>query len=276
VTGSRISGIKRLFAAGTLAAALTLTLTPQAAHAANSSTIPAPAAPDAAGVAAAHEVTTAPGTLDTLSRFFTRDGALTATGASGPASAPRIEGSVVAVYTLAPEFVAAKPGAGNVPIARQEFLASTAVAADGRKASVWTAPTARGWQVVNIAEGDDEARYTAAGASRIAGGVVFREPQVNAWYVQGGDRILPLNVEAERAIGTAGTSVRAYQARVHAAYADKLPGTRYDAKGLAGGYGSTDTTDENSFATAPVAAGAAGVLVALGSVGVAIRVRRRR
>ncbi|MYW01969.1 hypothetical protein GT354_27570, partial [Streptomyces sp. SID3343] len=90
------------------------------------------------------------------------------------------------------------------------------------------------------------------------------------------DRVLPLNAEAERAIGAAGTGVRAYQQRVHAAYADKLPGTRYDAKGLAGGYEPTGGADEDSFATAPVAATAAGVLVAVGSVGVAIRVRRRR
>ncbi|MYW02229.1 hypothetical protein GT354_28950, partial [Streptomyces sp. SID3343] len=199
-----MSAGRRLLAAGALAAAVTLTLTPQAAHAANSSSVPAPAAPDAASVGAAHDVSTAPGTLDTLSRFFTRDGALTAAGpsstASGPSStadvAPRIEGGVVPVYTLAPEFVAAESGRTEVPIARQEFLASTAVAADGRRASVWTARTASGWQVVNIAEGDDEARYTAAGASRLAGGVVFREPQINAWYVQGGDRVLPLNAEA--------------------------------------------------------------------------------
>ncbi|MFI6586268.1 hypothetical protein [Embleya sp. NPDC050493] len=267
-------GIKRLFAAGTLAAALTLTLTPQSAHAAS---VPAPSAPDAISVGAARDVVAAPGTLDTLSRFFARDGALAAADA-----APRIEGDVVAVYTLAPEFVAARPGARPVPIARQEFLAATVVAADGRKASVWTADTPRGRQVVNIADGDDEARYAAAGARLLAGGIVFREPQINAWYVQGGDRVLPLNADAKRAIGAAGTSVSAYRDRVHRAYADKLPGSGYDAKGLAGGFGPTDTgtgtarTADDPFGVGPTAIAAAGLLGVAGAGGVLVKVRRRR
>ncbi|MGC0416297.1 hypothetical protein [Embleya sp. AB8] len=264
-------GLKRLFAVGTIAAALTLTLTPQAAHAAS---VPAPPAPDAASVSAARDVAAAPGTLDTLARFFARDGALTATDA-----APRIDGSVVAVYTLSPEFVAARPGAWAVPIARPEFLAATAVSADGRRASVWTADTPRGRQVVNIAEGDDETRYAAAGARLSAGGVVFREPQINAWYVQGGDRVLPLNADAERAIGAGGTTVVAYQQRVHRAYADKLPGSAYDAKGLAGGYGPgagrTDTGDD-PFGVGPTALAAGGLLGVVGAGGVLVRVRRRR
>ncbi|WP_331766437.1 hypothetical protein [Embleya sp. NBC_00896] len=261
------SGIKRLFAVGALAAAL-VTLTPQAAHA---SSVPVPAAPDPASVSAARDAATAPSTLDTLSRFFARDGAL-----AGTAAAPRIEGTIVPVYTLAPEFVAAEPGKRSVPIARQEFFAGTAVAADGRKASVWTAHTARGWQVVNIADGDDELRYAAAGASRIAGGTVFREPQINAWYVQGGDRVLPLNVDAERAIGVDGTTVGAYRQRVHRAYADKLPGSRYDAKGLAGGYEPAARADDGPFAAGPTAVVAAGVLVTVGLAGITVRVGRRR
>ncbi|MFI1583631.1 hypothetical protein [Embleya sp. NPDC020630] len=266
--------IKRLFAAGTLAAALTVTLTPQAAHAAS---VPAPPAPDAASVSAARDVVAAPGTLDTLARFFARDGAL-----ATPDATPRIDGDVVAVYMLSPEFVAARPGAAAVPIARREFLAGTAVAADGRRASVWTADTAQGPQVVNIAEGDDEARYVATGARLAPGGVVFREPQINAWYVQSGDRVSPLNADAEHAIGAGGTTVAAYQRRVHRAYADKLPGSGYDAKGLAGGFGPTDPgaarsgSGDDPFGVAPTAFAAAGLLGVAGLGGVVVRVRRRR
>ncbi|MFE2871841.1 hypothetical protein [Embleya sp. NPDC059259] len=267
-------GIKRLFAAGTLAAALTLTLTPQAAHAAP---VPAPPAPDAISMGSARDVIAAPGTLDTLSRFFARDGALAAADA-----APRIEGDVVAVYTLAPEFVAARPGARPVPIARQEFLAATVVAADGRRASVWTADTPAGRQVVNIADGDDEARYAAAGASLSSGGIVFREPQINAWFVQSGDRVLPLNADAKRVVGAGGTSVSAYHDRVHRAYADKLPGSGYDAKGLAGGFGPNDTGSgtarpaDDPFGVGPTALAGVGLLGVAGVGGVLVTVRRRR
>ncbi|MEU0937679.1 hypothetical protein [Embleya sp. NPDC005971] len=267
-------GIKRLFAAGTLAAALTLTLTPQAAHAAP---VPAPPAPDAISMGSARDVIAAPGTLDTLSRFFARDGALAAADA-----APRIEGDVVAVYTLAPEFVAARPGARPVPIARQEFLAATVVAADGRRASVWTADTPAGRQVVNIADGDDEARYAASGASLSSGGIVFREPQINAWFVQSGDRVLPLNADAKRVVGAGGTSVSAYHDRVHRAYADKLPGSGYDAKGLAGGFGPNDTGSgtarpaDDPFGVGPTALAGVGLLGVAGVGGVLVTVRRRR
>lgn len=79
------------------------------------------------------------------------------------------------------------------------------------------------WQVVNIATGDDEARYTAAGARKLPGGTVFREPQIDAWYVQKGNRVLPLDRDAVGAVGADGTTLAAYRTRVRAAYADKLP-----------------------------------------------------
>ncbi|MBT2386855.1 hypothetical protein, partial [Streptomyces sp. ISL-11] len=220
----------RAAAAGALTAAF-LGLAPLA-HAAP--VPPAPAAPSGAGISAAHEAAAAPRTLDTLSRFFARDGSI------APAKVrPRIDGTTVPVYTLAPEFVAGTAGA---PVATLEFLASKAVSADGRNASVWTARTGDGWKVVNIATGDDETRYAAEGARRLGGGTVFREPQIDAWYVQRGDRVLPLDEDATRAIGSGGTTVDGYRARVHKAYGDKLPGSAYARKGLAGGYAAQDGT----------------------------------
>ena len=69
------------------------------------------------------------------------------------------------------------------------------------------------------------------------GGTVFREPQIDAWYVQHGDRIEPLDADAREAVGAHGTTVAAYRTRVAKAYGDKLPGSAYDQRGEAGGYG---------------------------------------
>ncbi|WP_344097097.1 hypothetical protein, partial [Streptomyces stramineus] len=214
----------RAAAAGALTAAF-LGLAPLA-HA--DDTPVAPAAPSRAGVAAAHEAAAAPTTLDTLARFFARDGAVAQAEAQ-----PRIEGATVPVYTLAPDFVAGKDGAA---VATLDFLASKAVSADGQRASVWTVPAGDTWKVVNIATGDDETRYAAEGDRKLGGGTVFREPQIDAWYVQRGDRVLPLDPDATRAVGAGGTTVDRYRARVRKEYGDKLPGSAYEKKGLAGGY----------------------------------------
>lgn len=197
-----------------------------------------PAGPPPPSAASPEQAASAPATLDTLSRFFARDGAL-----ARSATRPRIEGAAVPVRVLSPDFVAGKPGA---PVARVEFHASKAVASDGRTASLWTVRQTDGaWQVVNIATGDDEVRYAAQGARALPGGVVFREPQIDAWYVQKGAKVLPLDEDAVRAVGRNGTSLNAYRQRVAAAYGDKLPGSAYARKGAAGGYGTA----------APVSAG---------------------
>lgn len=220
------SAAAALAAAGVLAGSALLTVAaPQAAAATGPAATPA-------ALAAAHAAATDAATLDTLSRFFAREGAVTRA-----AAAPRIEGAAVPVRTLAADFVAGEPGA---PVAGLDYLASTAVSSDGQKASLWTLPEPGKdgrWQVVNIATGDDEARYTAAGARKLPGGTVFREPQINAWYVQKGSRVLPLDQDAVHAVGARGTTLAAYRTRVRAAYADKLPGSGYARSGRAGGYG---------------------------------------
>ncbi|MEU0401304.1 hypothetical protein ABZ318_13835 [Streptomyces sp. NPDC006197] len=196
------------------------------------------------------QAASAPGTLETLSRFFARDGALART-----AAAPRVEGASVPVRFLSPDFVAGKPGA---PVARVEFRASRAVASDGQKASLWTVEQAGGWQVVNIATGDDEIRYAEMGH----GGLVFREPQIDAWYVQKGAKVLPLDEDAVRAVGRNGTSLAGYRERVVRAYGDKLPGSSYARKGAAGGYDAPAPASRPSSTVAAVGAGA-GVVLAL-------------
>ncbi|QKW05855.1 hypothetical protein HUT18_05100 [Streptomyces sp. NA04227] len=189
---------------------------------------PAPAAPSPAAVAAAYEAAGSPRTLETLSRFFARDGAV-----SRAAADPKVGRETVPVHYLSPRFVAGDSGA---PVGEVQFLATAAVSSDGQKASVWTARQGGEWQVVNIATGDDETRHAALGARKLPGGTVFQEPQIGAWYVQRGNRVLPLDEDARKAIGTRGTSLTAYRDRVHRAYADKLPGSAYDRKGEAGGF----------------------------------------
>ncbi|MGW7573667.1 hypothetical protein [Streptomyces sp. NPDC054765] len=222
----------RVVATGTFATAL-IGLTPQAVVAAP---LPAPLTPAGVNVTAAHAAVTAPATLDTLARFFAAGRKRSGAAPGGGQAAPHIEGGTVPVYVLSPDFVRGRDGAA---VARLEFLATKAVAGDGRTASVWTARQGAGWQVVNITDGDDETRYTATGAARAKGGTVFHEPQIDAWYVQRGDRIEPLDADARRAVGAHGASVAVYRKRVARAYGDKLPGSAYDKRDEADGYGES-------------------------------------
>ncbi|WP_327157515.1 hypothetical protein [Streptomyces tubercidicus] len=87
---------------------------------------------------------------------------------------------------LAPQAAQAAPVPLPQAPSRASVAAHEAVAADGRTASVWTVRQGAAWKVVNIADGDDETRYTK---------------------------------------------------RVARAYGDKLPGSAYERRGEAGGYG---------------------------------------
>ncbi|MFF5702567.1 hypothetical protein ACFY7H_08695 [Streptomyces sp. NPDC012794] len=232
---------------------------------ASAAPVPQPQGVTAETRAAAREAAAAPATLATLSRFFAREGRIPEAEAR-----PRIEGEVTPVSYLSPDFVAGKAGA---PVARLEFLASAAVSSDGQKAALWTARTGAGWQVVNIATGDDEFRYARLGAERLPGGTVFREPQTDAWYVAREDRVLPLDEDAARAVGDRGTTLAGYRARVTKLYGDKLPASAYAKEGRAGGFAGAGGDAGAGPAGAPVAV-ATGAL-ALGAAG-AVALRRRR
>ncbi|MET9701306.1 hypothetical protein ABZY31_30960 [Streptomyces sp. NPDC006529] len=261
-------------ATGALAAAL-LGLAPQASAA----PVPQPPAATAEVRAAAHQAVAAPETLATLSRFFSREGKVSLTTAR-----PRIEGEAIPVNYLSPEFVAGRAGA---PVARLEFLASKAVSSDGQEAALWTARTGAGWQVVNIATGDDEFRYARLGAAALPGGTVFREPQIDAWYVARGSSVLPLDEDATKAVGARGTTLAAYRERVVKAYGDKLPGSAYAQGGEAGGFGPAEagagsvavavTGGDPDAGPGAVALAGGGVAAALGVAGLgALGVRRAR
>ncbi|MFI5983478.1 hypothetical protein ACIBEA_21690 [Streptomyces sp. NPDC051555] len=195
----------------------------------------------------AREAAGAPHSLGTVEAFLAADRERSAPGAaasappggrapddhsaSGTGAAPPRLGATVAVHVLDPDFVRGLPGAGP---ARAEGAATTATDATGRTATIRTAPSPAGdgWQVVSVASGDEEERHArAAGPDRTA----FREPQTNTWYAWDGERVEPLHAEAASVLGAPALSTTAYQQQVAARYADRLPGSPYDASGLAGG-----------------------------------------
>lgn len=171
------------------------------------------------------------------------------------------------VYTLDAGFVS---GVAGAPVARADFAATEVVAADGQTASVWTVPQGGGWRVVNIASGSDETRYAAQGA----GGTVFREPQLNAWYVLRGGRVLPLDVEARDSVGAGGVTLAAYQKLVHQRYGDKLPGSAYDRAGKGGGFETQTAQPRSASGSGALTAVAALGVTALAGAGFAVRRRR--
>lgn len=261
----RATAAAAVLAAASAASAALLALAPQAAAA----PVPQPQTATAETRAAAARAAAAPEALDTVSRFFAREGKV-----APEAARPRIAGEAVAVHYLSPDFVAGRPGA---PVARLEFLASEAVSSDGQRAALWTARTEAGWQVVNIATGDDEFRYARLGAAELPGGTVFREPQIDAWYVADGGRVLPLDEDAVAAVGTGGTSLDAYRARVTRAYGDKLPGSAYALRGAAGGFAEGSAEPDAAVSAVSGVSGVVGGAgaVALGTLGV-LGVRRFR
>ncbi|MCC5478376.1 hypothetical protein [Streptomyces barringtoniae] len=265
---ARHNPIRKSAAGAVLAATAALgALTPATAHAAAAGDFPTPFT--AADTAQAREAASTPATLLTLSRFFARDGAI-----AQSAAGPHLVGPSVTVYYLDPGFVAGRPGA---PVADPQFIASKVVSADGQVASVWTVRTEKGWKVVNIATGGDETNYVSEAHDL---GPVFREPQIDAWYVVRDGRVLPLDPDARRAVGKGGVTLGAYQRLVHAKYGDKLPGSAYDRAGEGGGYDRTAATRRTSAAAAATAgeaitAGSAATAVAA-LLGACFGVRRMR
>jgi hypothetical protein len=253
------------------ATGLLATLLLTAAGTAQAAGHPAAQGPGKAQLLSARQAATSAQTKNVLSRFFARDGALRPS-----AAAPHAEGATVPVFVLSADFVR---GEDDAPVARLAYTATKAVSSDGQVASVWSARVHGHWKTVNIATGDDETRFAAKGARKAAGGTVFTEPQIDAWYVRHGNRILPLDEDARAAVGKRGVSVGAYYERVHAAYADKLPGTAYARKGMAGGFGPYGDPPQ-AAAQGPGGPGdaalAGGVAAAAATVGAGWFLRRRR
>lgn len=201
----------------------------------------------------------------------TRDGASKAGAASVAGSTPSVSREGVAVYALSPEFVR---GRSDVP--GTLWYVATDASVRTEHLTVYTAPDAHGaWQAVNVASGDTESRM-----ARLAKGApLLNEPQVGAWYAVDAGQVRPLNAAAREVVGTKAVSVASYQQTVAGRYGDKLPGSRYDDKGTAGGYAAppvsaTSATERDGSGL--LLPSVAGVAAASGLALVAARRRRQQ
>ncbi|MEU6236662.1 hypothetical protein [Kitasatospora sp. NPDC047058] len=172
----------------------------------------------------------------------------------------------VPVFELSADFVAGKAQATPQTALRLTYLASRVTAADGHQAAVLLAPQgnpapatgdgtrnvgAEGWQLAGIRDGDTEVGLAERGTPQARS---FTEPQIHAWYrITAEGMVEPLNDEANSGLGgQRSITLAAYQKLVSARYGDKLPGSDYDRKGLAGGFaGLTDWQPGQAAAEAP-------------------------
>ncbi len=190
--------------------------------------------PSAAEAQAAHQAADTPQVHRLLAGFFADRGqpAKPANAAHRDAVAATMNptlATTVPVYYLSPGFVKGD----SATVADLAYMATDAVSSDGQHATVWTVrdKAGTGWVEMNIASGDNELRY----ARQAGNGVVFREPQVNAWYTISSGRVVPLNESARMSVGTDGASMGEYQKLVHDRYADKMAGSAYVKKHTIGG-----------------------------------------
>ncbi|MDH6574405.1 hypothetical protein [Kitasatospora sp. MAP5-34] len=228
---------------------------------------------------------------DTVSRFLNAAEHTTAPATDGgsvgaPRAMPNTAGPApgfdlkdpVPLYTLTPDFVTGKVPATSQNALRLSYLVSRVSAADGHQAAVLLAPQSKGpgWQLAGIRDGDADVSLAERGTPQAR---TFSEPQIHAWYrLTENGTIEPLNQEAITSLGGKHSlALAAYQKLVTARYADKLPGSDYDRKGLAGGYGLVAQDQPKSaspaFSWQPAAGGAA-ALAAVG--GGAFYLRRHR
>uniref|UniRef100_A0AAU2JVH8 Secreted protein n=1 Tax=Streptomyces sp. NBC_00049 TaxID=2903617 RepID=A0AAU2JVH8_9ACTN len=200
---------------------------------------------------------------DTVSRFLVSarqagtapaaDGGAVGAPGNAPAAVAAPPGfdlkDPVPMFEISPEFVTGKARATPETALRLSYLASRVTASDGKHAAVLLAPKgnagaaegaaqnvgAEGWQLAGIRDGDTEVGFAERGTPQAR---TFTEPQIHAWYRLTAEGVVePLNEEATTGLGgKPGVTLAAYQKLVTARYGDKMPGSEYDRKGLAGGY----------------------------------------
>ncbi|WP_327260945.1 hypothetical protein OG444_04950 [Streptomyces sp. NBC_01232] len=205
----------------------------------------------------------------------------------------------VPMFEISPEFVTGKTQATPQTALRLSYLASRVTASDGKHAAVLLAPKgnattpasgaqnvgAEGWQLAGIRDGDAEVGFAERGTPQAR---TFTEPQIHAWYrLTAEGMVEPLNEEATTGLGGKhGITLAAYQKLVTARYGDKMPGSEYDRKGLAGGYGglvedqpeqvtaaSGEPAPESSWQ--PISATAAAAAAVAAVAGAVVYARRR-
>ncbi|MEV0375848.1 hypothetical protein AB0I10_40030, partial [Streptomyces sp. NPDC050636] len=244
---------------------------------------------------------------DTINRFLNATNSAGNSGADGGQrdAAPMDAGSrdapqafslkdPVAMYEITPDFVSGKTKPTPTGAVRLSYLASEVNGANGHRATALLAgqtsasagqkaPDSIGqkWHLAGVQDGNTDIGFAKRTTSD---STVFSEPQIHAWYRLTNGTVQPLNQEAKSSLGAKRTmSLTAYQKLVHGRYADKMPGSTYDRKGLAGGYGPaapahnapSATPAHNIPSSAPMLLGGTGAL-ALALAGGTIGFRGRR
>ncbi|MFC6092378.1 LPXTG cell wall anchor domain-containing protein [Saccharothrix lopnurensis] len=180
----------------------------------------------------------------------------------------------LALNELTPGFVAGTSPPVAVEAIRLGYLVSSlSVTVNNRQATVILAPTqGGGWHLAAVREGDSDAAYAAKAG---VGSLVFNEPQVRGWYELRLLTVKPLNDQAREALGgQSSVSLSDYQKLVKARYADKLPGSDYDTRGMSSGYGTAREPGDTT-SSAPLLIGGSGTALALAG-GAFLLFRRRR
>ncbi|MFD2470878.1 hypothetical protein [Amycolatopsis silviterrae] len=184
-----------------------------------------------------------------------------------------LEHKGIPVYTLNPDFVAAKPGA---PAGVLRAIAVTATSATGAKATLRSAPdqaAPSGWSVGNVLSGNDEEKLSA----RLRpGSVLLNEPQINGWYDLGRDGVVLLQASLPQSPVGEFTPLDSYQQQVHERYADKLPGSEYQRGGGIGFKQAVQQRDTGPAGSLTVGLIVFGSAVVLGGGFLAWRWTRRR
>ncbi|HUQ55062.1 hypothetical protein [Lentzea sp.] len=180
----------------------------------------------------------------------------------------------LAVSEITPGFVAGT----SQPIATEaikltRLVSSLSTTVNDRQATVMLAPTqGGGWHLAAVREGDGD---VALAGKAVAGALVFTEPQIRGWYQLKLITVEPLNDQAREGLGgRSAMSLSEYQKLVKARYADKMPASEYDTKGMSSGYGPAKEAKSASSATTPLVGASGAALVLAG--GAFFLLRRRR
>lgn len=182
----------------------------------------------------------------------------------------------VPLYELAPDFVTGKARPTSADAVRLSYLAGEVTTKDGHHAAVLLSRrSASGpWGLAGIRAGDEDISYAKQATQ---GSTVFSEPQIHAFYRLVNNTVVPLNHEAQTGFsGRHSMSLAEYQKLVHRRYGDKMPGSAYDRKGLAGGYGLVSARPTHTEGTSSMLLlGGPGAALALAGGTLAMRRHRR-
>ncbi|MBT2383964.1 hypothetical protein [Streptomyces sp. ISL-11] len=181
----------------------------------------------------------------------------------------------IALNEITPDFVAGKAKPDLLEAVRLTYLVSLVTSADGKQATVMLVLPGGGgeWRLAAVRDGDGDFTFAGRATPAIT---VFAEPQIRAWYRVTLDSVAPLNDAATAGLGGKDkVSLAEYQKLVTARYADKLPGSEYDTKGLSSGYRPTAAA-RDSESPAPLVLGGSGAALTLAGGAFALRAYRGR